>query len=719
MSSEFSPAAVIVHPSGTNNVGYESAFPLWVTGSTTTFPVVQSVTGTLTVNQGLSASNSNAWPVLIVSGGNVPVVTNTTAVAAAQGLVTRNIPQGTQTVAGSGNFNVVGPGAAGAATSGNPVRVGASDGANTRNILSDLGGRLRVVGPYPTGSLFTGSAISPVIAGGVDQAGIVRALRTDTAGALSISVSSSLPVVITGTLNTNVTNQVTITTTGSLPVTVSGVQTVTGTVEISTPVTVQGSVTSVITGTVQTAVTNFPAIQTITGTVSLSPQPITVQGTVTSVITGTVQTSVQSLPNITGSVNVTNSIFPVTGTVLALPTGTQTIAGTVTSVITGTVQTSVTNFPAVQTITGSVGISGIPVITGSIAVVNFPATQTVQGGVSVGNLVSVSGSVNVTNSIFPVTGTVLALPTGTQTVAGTVTAVITGTVQTAVTNFPAVQTITGTVALSPQPITVQGTVTSIITGTVNTNVQTMPNITGSVNVTNSLFNITGSVAVNNIVRVTGSLAVDNVVRITTTGSLPVTAQISLSGSSISNSNPLPVTQASSAFATFTIMALNVTIGNNKSLLSIHNATPGLKIKLREFYIRNPRTTALTGIAGDFRIYRFNSSAPAGGTSLTAVTHDTDDTIDSGVTCKTGATITGEETNPLDRIVMSTDEWGPGTLDQEGAQQNIANYLPARAKRDPQLKAFTINNGQGIHMKHTVNSTAGEMDIIMVFTQETS
>lgn len=45
--SNFSPAVIIVHPSGTNNVGYESAFPLWVTGSTAAFPSVQTVTGTV------------------------------------------------------------------------------------------------------------------------------------------------------------------------------------------------------------------------------------------------------------------------------------------------------------------------------------------------------------------------------------------------------------------------------------------------------------------------------------------------------------------------------------------------------------------------------------------------------------------------------------------------------------------------------------------------
>ncbi len=342
--SDFSPAAVIVHPSGTNNQGYEAAFPLWVTGSTSSpvvFPAIQRITGSVTVDQGSSGSVPNAWPVLIASRSSVAVITNTTAVSTAQALATRNIPQGTQTVAGSGNFNVVGPGAAGAATSGNPVRVGASDGTTTRNILSDAQGRLIIVGPYITGSLFTGSAISPVIMGGVDPQNRVRVLDTNESGALLIAVSSSLPVtlsgtqtitgtvnisnfpasqtvngtvtaVITGTINTNILNQVTVTTTGSLPVSFSGVQT--------------------ITGTVQTSVTNFPATQAVTGTVSITGQPLTVQGSVTSVITGTVSTNVLNQVTVT-----TTGSLPVI-------------------------------FSGIQTITGSVGIENIVSITGSVLV---------------------------------------------------------------------------------------------------------------------------------------------------------------------------------------------------------------------------------------------------------------------------------------------------------------------------------------------------------------
>jgi hypothetical protein len=186
---------------------------------------------------------------------------------------------------------------------------------------------------------------------------------------------------------------------------------------------------------------------------------------------------------------------------------------------------------------------------------------------------------------------------------------------------------------------------------------------------------------------------------------------------VSSDYTIPVTQADSVEATFTVIALGTTVGNNKSLLSIYNPSgSGVLVKLREFYIRNPQTTSVTGVAGDFRLYRFISgSAPTGGTAITPVKHDTNDSLPVGFDARTGGTISGEEAGPLDRIIQSTDEWGPGTLDQEGSQQTIANYLPARAKRDPQIKAFTARPGQGLHLKFAVNSTAGSADIIFVFT----
>lgn len=187
----------------------------------------------------------------------------------------------------------------------------------------------------------------------------------------------------------------------------------------------------------------------------------------------------------------------------------------------------------------------------------------------------------------------------------------------------------------------------------------------------------------------------------------------------SDQSPIGVTQASAEEATFTAVALNATIGNNKSMLSLYNPVGSSKVlKLREYYLRNSKTTAVTGVVGNFQLLRWaHTTAPTGGTVVTPSSHDTADTLGVGIDARTGGTLGGtEETQPLDIMRVSTDEWGVGRLDQEGSQQTVANYLPARAKRDAILKAFTARPGQGLHLKHVVNSTAGAFDVLFVFTQ---
>jgi hypothetical protein len=181
---------------------------------------------------------------------------------------------------------------------------------------------------------------------------------------------------------------------------------------------------------------------------------------------------------------------------------------------------------------------------------------------------------------------------------------------------------------------------------------------------------------------------------------------------------IPVTTTGAEEATYTVISPITVVGNNKSLLSIYNPTgSGYILKLREFYIRNSQTAAVTGVAGIFQLHRFASaSAPAVGTTLTPIAHDSVDAIPTGMVAKTGATITGEIVTPLDKMIISTDEWGPGTLDVEANQQSIANYLPARAKRDGLVKPFFARSGEGLHLKFTTNSTAGSFDVIFIFTK---
>lgn len=173
-------------------------------------------------------------------------------------------------------------------------------------------------------------------------------------------------------------------------------------------------------------------------------------------------------------------------------------------------------------------------------------------------------------------------------------------------------------------------------------------------------------------------------------------------------------------ATYTVIASAIAPGNNKSMLAIYNPTgSGYVLKLREYYIRNAATSAVTGVVGNFELHRFvMGSAPAGGTNLTTsiASHDSDDATPASMRASSGDTISGEVAASLDLIRMSTDDWGPGTTDVESNQQSIANYLPARAKRDGLLRPFIIRAGQGIHVKFATNSTQGSIDVVFVFTK---
>lgn len=79
----------------------------------------------------------------------------------------------------SGRLLVVGAAADGAALAGAPVRIGASDGTNTQDILSDADGRLVMVGAAADGAAVSGA---PVRMAGADDGDITRDILTDTAG---------------------------------------------------------------------------------------------------------------------------------------------------------------------------------------------------------------------------------------------------------------------------------------------------------------------------------------------------------------------------------------------------------------------------------------------------------------------------------------------------------------------------------------------------------
>ena len=253
------------------------------------------------------------------------------------------------------------------------------------------------------------------------------------------------------------------------------------------------------------SVSNFPAVQPVSGTFWQATQPVSGNISVTGAV------SVSNFPasqvvtlastTITGSVAVTGTFFqatqPISGTV-TVNQGTSpwvvsltstTITGTVSvtqgtspwvvslasTTITGSVAVTGTFFQATQPISGAISFTapqhviidsatlGTVAVSGSVSVSNFPATQAVTGTFFQATQ-PISGTVSISGTV-PVSGTIAVTQSGTWTVGisasqtiavtntGTFAAQVTGTV--AVSNFPASQvvtlastTITGTVSVT-------------------------------------------------------------------------------------------------------------------------------------------------------------------------------------------------------------------------------------------------------------------------------
>jgi hypothetical protein len=168
-------------------------------------------------------------------------------------------------------------------------------------------------------------------------------------------------------------------------------------------------------------------------------------------------------------------------------------------------------------------------------------------------------------------------------------------------------------------------------------------------------------------------------------------------------------------ATFNVLSITTAPGNNKHMISIMNNTGStVVIKIKKIFLINNQTTAVTGVAVDMRGFRITSLT--GGTTIVPQSFDLNDTINGSVVCATGGTVGGLGTIPLIRRVFSSDEWGPGTLDVEANDHIIQSVLPIYDEGFNQ-KPITLRAGQGFTLQCVTNTTAGNFDFEVTFTQE--
>lgn len=166
--------------------------------------------------------------------------------------------------------------------------------------------------------------------------------------------------------------------------------------------------------------------------------------------------------------------------------------------------------------------------------------------------------------------------------------------------------------------------------------------------------------------------------------------------------------------TYYAFAQDVVIGNGKSMISILNADTSLIVSIREIYIVNATVSAVTGVIGKFRLIKMTGHSS--GTTITPVSMDSNDSLDSDITVKTGATISGEASTDIRRWQFSTDDWGTGTSDVESSDHVQQELIPVY-KASGEMKPIILRQNEGVHIKQATNSTAGTFDLVIVFTVE--
>ena len=462
------------------------------------------------------------------------------------------------------------------------------------------------------------------------------------------------------------------------------IQTVQGTVSLdSTSLSALENINANVIGTV--SIDNLPAIQTVQGTVSLDSVSLLALETITAVVTfpevqtvqGTVSldsTSLSALENITVEVSSTVSIdnLPAIQTVQ----GTVSLDSTSLSALED-INVTVNNFPATQDVSGTVSID------------NLPAIQTVQGTVSLDSASLLALETITAVVTFPEVQTV-SLDSASRNALENITA--------EVSNFPVVQTISGTVIIGNEPSApVPVTVSSDISISNFPAVQTVSLDSSS---RDALENITATVAFpsTQIVSLDSSSrnALEN---ITATVAFPSTQIVSLDSSS---RNALENITAIVAFPSTQIVSLDSSSRNALENITVEVSNfPAVQTVDGTVGLDSNSLSALENITAT--ISNFPTTQNVSGTvgldsnSLSALENITVDTISNPVTIQDGGnsiTVDGEVSiTSLPEVEIKNDSGNPISISRNNTTNSQLNPIFVKGASDTtffdpsQLDAF--------------------------------
>ena len=195
----------------------------------------------------------------------------------------------------------------------------------------------------------------------------------------------------------------------------------------------------------------------------------------------------------------------------------------------------------------------------------------------------------------------------------------------------------------------------------------------------------------------------------------VNADLRVGSVAVTNANPVPTVFQN--FPTFNVLALATALGNGKALISIMLSAGGTATKflLLDVQIMNVQTTNVVGVLADIQLRRITAHSVGADITSLVTKFDTLNTLDAGITVRTGATVT-TEASPLRKWLLATDEYAVGGLETESFQASQENQFPGFFF-DPRMQPLVARLNEGFQILCNTNTTAGTFDVGLTFSVE--
>lgn len=163
---------------------------------------------------------------------------------------------------------------------------------------------------------------------------------------------------------------------------------------------------------------------------------------------------------------------------------------------------------------------------------------------------------------------------------------------------------------------------------------------------------------------------------------------------------------------YLVRAQAVATANNKSMLSIFNTGTTYRLRVREIYLINVQTSAVTGVQCRFAARRLTGSTPSGGTGITAVPMNTKNpTASSHMDLRTGATVGTEDSTAMNSLIWNTEEHVTASIKDVTHERLMQMSIPLIGRARGQ--ELELGPGEGVTVKCETSTTTGSFDLVAV------